>query len=178
MHPQRTVLVRPEAPRPLHANRVLTGSPHKIIRSARVALQLDAFRGTWDSSGAAYTPASNAMSGFLPSKIACAGFAVGISYIFFIHLCDLLFDCGCRALWAGAAAHCNIHAVSPPHCPWCVRSSLYGWLSLGLIATAQISLAFWPGPLGVGRIAAVFLAFPTVGMVAGLLTGLVTGYWS
>lgn len=153
-------------------------SLHTKIRSARVELHLDACGRTWDSSGAAYSSGSSAMRRFLPSKIACAGFAVGISYIFFIHLCDLLFDCGCRALWAGAATHCNIHAVAPPHCPWCVRSSVYGWLSLGLIATAQIGLAFRPGPLGKGRIAAVLLAFPTVGVVAGLVTGLVSGYWS
>ncbi len=117
------------------------------------------------------------MRRFLPSKIAFVGFAVGISYLFFIQLCDLLFDCGCRALWAGAAEHCNVHASEPPHCPWCIRSSSYGWLSLGLIVTAQTSLALWPGRIGKGRIAALFLAFPAVGVVAGLVTGLATGYW-
>ena len=117
------------------------------------------------------------MRRFLPSKIALVGFAVGISYVFFIQLCDLLFNCGCRALWAGAAAHCNIHVFSPPHCPWCIRSSSYGWLSLGLIATAQVGLVFWPGSLGRNRIVAVFLAFPAVGVVAGLVVGFATGYW-
>ncbi|HXU70451.1 MAG TPA: hypothetical protein VN947_14035 [Polyangia bacterium] len=33
--------------------------------------------------------------------------------------CHLVFHCGCSAL--ALTAHCNIHAPSPPHCPWCAQ---------------------------------------------------------
>src|SRR5262249_35407349 len=34
-------------------------------------------------------------------------------------VCNLIFKCGCSWLWTTAAAHCNIHNLAPPHCPWC-----------------------------------------------------------
>ena len=33
--------------------------------------------------------------------------------------CNFVFHCGCGAM--AMAAHCNIHAPAPPHCPWCVQ---------------------------------------------------------
>jgi len=33
--------------------------------------------------------------------------------------CHLVFHCGSSAL--ALTAHCNIHALSPPHCPWCAQ---------------------------------------------------------
>jgi hypothetical protein len=36
-------------------------------------------------------------------------------------VCDAIFACGCTWLFTGAAAHCNIHAPQPPHCPACTR---------------------------------------------------------
>jgi hypothetical protein len=42
-----------------------------------------------------------------------------LTSLFFINLCNLIFRCGCRSLWAGAAVACNIHAQQRHHCPWC-----------------------------------------------------------
>ena len=110
-------------------------------------------------------------------RVACLAFALGITHVFFIQYCDLLFDCGCQALWAGRAEECNIHNASPPHCPWCLDDGAYGRWTHGAIVTASIALAVWPGRFGTARAVSVILAFPVVGALAGLLAGLATGYW-
>ena len=111
------------------------------------------------------------------ARFACLTLALGVTYVFFIQYCDLLFDCGCRALWAGRAAHCNIHNPSPPHCPWCVDGGILGqWTHAGIVV-AQAALALWPGRFGKLRAASVFLAFPVVGGLGGLIAAMTTDYW-
>ncbi len=110
-------------------------------------------------------------------KVACLAVAGVGTFVFLIQFCDLLFDCGCEAAWAGAATHCNINVAGPPNCPWCVQDGAYGAIAFGMILTAHAGLALWPGRLSLTRIIAVFLAFPVVGAVAGVLTGWMTGYW-
>lgn len=39
--------------------------------------------------------------------------------IVYLPVCDLVFGCGCAWLFAGGAAHCNMHNALPPHCPAC-----------------------------------------------------------
>ena len=39
--------------------------------------------------------------------------------VFFLPACDLIYNCGCTHLWAGADTHCNIHNPAPPNCPFC-----------------------------------------------------------
>src|SRR5579859_6503574 len=41
---------------------------------------------------------------------------MGVMSVTMMRLCDLQFRCGCTAL---ASAHCNIHHLARPHCPWC-----------------------------------------------------------
>lgn len=41
-------------------------------------------------------------------------------------MCNWMFACGCKPLWAGGWTDCNIHSRTNPHCPWCVP-----WLVLG-----------------------------------------------
>ena len=113
----------------------------------------------------------------LLARVACLAFALGITNVFFIQYCDLLFDCGCRALWAGRAEYCNIHNAAPPHCPWCLDGGSYGRWTHVSIVVASVGLAFWPGRFGAVRAVSVFLAFPVVGALGGLLAGLATGYW-
>ena len=110
-------------------------------------------------------------------KFACLAVALGVTYVFFIQYCDLIFSCGCQALWAGASSSCNIHAPAPPHCPWCLHHGSYGWWSLSGICTAQAGIALWPGAFGLARGISVFLAFPVLGGVFGVAAGLATGYW-
>jgi hypothetical protein len=50
-----------------------------------------------------------------------------------LSLCDLIFDCGCRPFWAGAASHCDIHVAGPPDCPFCA-----GGLRFAVIAACVI----------------------------------------
>ena len=113
----------------------------------------------------------------LLARLACLALALGITHVFFIQYCDLLFDCGCRALWAGKAAHCNIHNSSPPHCPWCVDGGSHGQWTYAGIVIAQVAVALWPGRFGIGRAAVVLLAFPVLGGAGALIAGLGTGYW-
>lgn len=111
------------------------------------------------------------------TKIGCLGVAAGVTSVFFIQYCDLLFACGCQAHWAAAADHCNIHNAEPPHCPWCIQDSASGRWSFRLTIASQAILALWPGRLGRIRAALVFLAFPVVGAAGAIAAGLTTGYW-
>ena len=117
------------------------------------------------------------MSRTLLARLAVLGAAAGVTNVFFVQFCDLLYRCGCEALWAGAAMHCNIHNAAPPHCPWCSGEGALGNWSFGAIIAAQCALALWPGKFGAIRAGATFLAFPAVGAIAGVLVGLGTGYW-
>ncbi|MGH9887326.1 MAG: hypothetical protein ACREBE_17490 [bacterium] len=61
-------------------------------------------------------------------------------------VCDLVFDCGCTWGFAGAAAHCNIHAPQPPHCPACHASWPAAALGLALLGVwAGVLRAVVPG---------------------------------
>ena len=56
-------------------------------------------------------------------------------------VCDLLFGCGCRPLWASAAAHCDITVPGSPDCPIC--------------ASSPVRLAAFGGTIGLTLIGAV-----------------------
>ncbi len=115
--------------------------------------------------------------GWAVPRIAVFGVAAGITFVGFIQYCDLLFDCGCRPLWDGAAALCNVHNAEPPHCPWCVGDGELGTWSFRAILFGQGLVAVIPGRFGWVRAAAVLLAFPAVGGIGALASGIVVGYW-
>lgn len=97
----------------------------------------------------------------------------------FLDFCDLVYACGCRAAWLGAATACNIHEATGPHCPWCSYGFIGGAIPFGAIALTQAAIAFWPGEVRpFRRTAAVILAFPAVGSATALLFGLFSGYWT
>ena len=51
-----------------------------------------------------------------------------------MNVCALLFQCGCRSWFTGAAAHCNIHQAGVKHCPWCTLDPSIFWsLFIGFI---------------------------------------------
>jgi len=114
---------------------------------------------------------------YLLPRLACFGAVLAVAQVFFVQYCDLLFDCGCRALWAGADEACNIHNPAPPHCPWCLNGGTYGQWSFGAIVIAQALISMWPGRFGTTRALSALLAFPVIGAVAGIAAGLATGYW-
>lgn len=104
--------------------------------------------------------------------------AVSITCLLFIHFCNLFYQCGCVSWWAGAADHCNIHAATPPHCPWCA-SATAGYSSFGAIIAAQALAAFAPGAWDTGRrLVLALAAFPATGAMMAVFWGIYTGYWA
>ena len=53
-----------------------------------------------------------------------AALAIVAASVLMPPVCNLLFRCGCSWIWTTAAAHCNVHNSSPPHCPWCSHGAL------------------------------------------------------
>jgi len=104
--------------------------------------------------------------------------SASITSVFFINFCNLVFQCGCHSLWAGAADHCNIHH-GPRQCPWCKLSTpgqVGVWLTMvipqGLLSFCRTS---WPWPW---RLLLTLAAFPAAGTVTALITGTLAGYWN
>ncbi len=107
---------------------------------------------------------------FLPAAV--------VACVFTIDFCNLVYRCGCRPLWAGAAAHCNIHTAGVKHCPWCEIGN-EGFAAIGLtILATQAAAAFLPVTWSWRfRLLAALTAFPASGLVAALVVGLAKGYW-
>ena len=111
------------------------------------------------------------------NKLFLMAIAVGLGGVVFIDVCDLVFDCGCRSLWAGAASLCNIHNQIPPHCPWCERPFVFGGSAFAAAAGAQAALVFGAARLGLAaRFALALLAFPVVGALVGIAQAWWSGY--
>ena len=112
-------------------------------------------------------------------RAAVFGAAVVVTGVFLVDLCDIIFGCGCRPLWSGAAAACNIHNPSPPHCPWCQHPGWGGAVAFFSVTAAQAGAAFSPAAIGLAPRALLALAAgPVVGGVVGIAHGLIFGYWS
>jgi hypothetical protein len=105
--------------------------------------------------------------------------ALSVTLAFFIDVCGLVFGCGCHSLLAGAAAECNIHNETPPHCPWCAHPGAGGAVAVAAIAFVQAFILFRPGrarlPL---RFLLAVLSFPVTAAAVGALQGILWDYWS
>ena len=108
-----------------------------------------------------------------PSALKAGGFLLlaAITCVFFIDLCGLYFQCGCRSLWAGAASQCNIHHAGVKHCPLCLLSLHESLAFVVLILSVQGDL------IRRGRLLWAAIAFPVVAAVEALLLGWYRGYW-
>jgi hypothetical protein len=115
-------------------------------------------------------------------RLASAGIAfaaVALTSVFFIDLCNLIYQCGCTHLWAGADAHCNIHMPGAKHCPWCAVGPWGGLAVFAGIVIPQVVLSFHPARWNwKARLAAAVAAFPLIGGIEGLAMGLAMGYWN
>ena len=102
-----------------------------------------------------------------------------VTGLFMVNLCDLVFDCGCRSLWAGAADHCNIHDATAAHCPWC-SVGFSGYMAVYFaIAAPQALLSLYPRRRSwSSRLFTALLTFPVAGALIGLIMGWQMGYWS
>ncbi len=80
--------------------------------------------------------------------------------------CNLVFRCGCSAL--ALTARCNIHAASPPHCPWCAQPAWFALAALLALVVGGGAIAFaWRRTTAILPSAAIGL----VGVVAGAALG-------
>jgi hypothetical protein len=105
--------------------------------------------------------------------------ASAVSLPFLINFCHLVYQCGCRSLWNGAAATCNIHNASNHDCPWCETGILGMVVPPLMILLAMAAVVSWPGAFRPWRRLTLALAmFPLAGGLAALLFGLATRYWS
>lgn len=115
------------------------------------------------------------------SRALALGAAIAVSSIFFLDVCGLVFDCGCRSLWAGASSACNIHDPSPeggPHCPWCAHPLTAGAVAFLAAASVQALFLLGPGRLGVpSRFFLALLSFPITAGFIGAVQGLLWDYW-
>lgn len=111
-------------------------------------------------------------------RAAIFAFAGSLTFIFLIDLCDVIFQCGCRPLWAGADIACNIHTPGAKHCPWCSHGAIAYYGVLALVLIPQLLVSFWPVRWDWRiRTALVVLLFPVIGTLTGIVMGLLDGYW-
>ena len=97
--------------------------------------------------------------------------------VFFIDFCNAVFKCGCRSLWNGAAAACNIHATHGHHCPWCSHGTAGYAIVMILLCAPQLaaSMARWSF---LARTGAAVAAFPVFGLGIALIFGWIDSYWT
>lgn len=106
-----------------------------------------------------------------------AGAGAG-AYATLMNVCAVLFSCGCRSWWTGAAAACNIHRAGVRHCPWCtLEPGLFWSLFAGFVAAQGIAVfalrrrAWW---MQLGGAGAAYLASAAA---SALVLGIWSGYW-
>lgn len=126
--------------------------------------------------------------GLIPRWLLLAAI-VAVTGTFWLQLCDLVYDCGCRGFWAGAAEHCNIHhepAGSSHRCPWCVSPLAGGASFVGTMGWFAFSLLRrWPQRFAqlsarselASRLAVAGLAIPIFVFGIGWMSGAAMGYW-
>lgn len=99
--------------------------------------------------------------------------------VFSINFCAWIFGCGCRSLWAGASATCNIHMQNAKHCPWCIYGGQGFRVAFVLILAAQAAIMLLPERIGLKyRFALAVAAFPVVGAAVAAIYGWISHYWS
>ena len=102
-----------------------------------------------------------------------AGVAIVSASVLMTPVCNLLFKCGCSWLWTTAAAHCNIHRATPPHCPWCSHGALgyylpYVGFIVGQLVAGALVFRF------TGRLVLAVLITLAAILPVGYLMGVVT----
>lgn len=100
-----------------------------------------------------------------------------VTCTFFINACAWIFACGCRSLWAGGDALCNVHLAHSRHCPFCSHGTV-GYAAIMLaVCLPQLAASTWaPWTRGV-RIAVCLALFPLAMGATGFLLGWLHGYW-
>src|SRR5437588_537834 len=122
-------------------------------------------------------PSTRLIEEFLLRRISPFLLSFSITSAFFINLCNAIFRCGCRSLWAGADIACNVHAEHGHHCPWCSHGNTGYAIAFILICIPQlaISLTRWSWP---ARALLATAMFPAAGLGIALMFGWIDSYWT
>jgi len=115
---------------------------------------------------------------WLAAKLSPFLISFAITSTFFINLCSWIFQCGCRALWAGADAACNIHAQHGRHCPWCGHGRAGYFIVMTLLCAPQLAVSLWPRWSWTVRTVVAIGLFPTVGVLVAAVMGWMDHYWT
>lgn len=110
-------------------------------------------------------------------RVAVFVVAATVSSVFFIDFCNLIYACGCKSLWAGAAESCNIHTHGAKHCPFCAIGTVGSYSVWGVIVVVQGLVAFSRLDF-VSTLLGSLAAFPVTAGVLAVALGLWMGYWS
>ena len=113
----------------------------------------------------------------LAHRLSPFAISFSITSLFFINFCNLIFRCGCKSLWAGADAACNIHAQHGHHCPWCSHGTAGYAVVMILICLPQLAVSLLKRSWLVRTAIAVAL-FPLAGSGIALMFGWIDSYWS
>ena len=101
----------------------------------------------------------------------------GVSLLFLTNLCNLLFQCGCRSWWLGAAVVCNIQTPGASHCPWCSYGQSGFLVPLVGIWVIQVAISFVPGRFSwANRMVFSLAAFPVIGGLIGFVFAVYSDY--
>jgi hypothetical protein len=101
-----------------------------------------------------------------------------VTLVMITPLCGLSFDCGCQALWSGAADHCNVNRAGEPHCPWC-EFAVLGSVGVGLTLVIQVAGYRLLRRRGAGTLLAALVALVLMtpaSIASAALTWLATDY--
>jgi len=105
-------------------------------------------------------------------KFACAILIWSATVVFYIDLCGIYFQCGCRSLWAGGIAQCNIYRMGVKHCPICtLQMSENGAVVIAILIAQAIMM--WRG-----KWLWAIILFPLLVGIQALALGWYRGYWS
>ena len=102
----------------------------------------------------------------------------GFASVFFLNFCDAVYQCGCRSLWDGADAHCNVFDETNRDCPFCAHRPWGDAIPLGAILSAQGFVCFSRSKMSMRvRALGALLAFPVIGGLVAIAFGILTDYW-
>jgi hypothetical protein len=105
--------------------------------------------------------------------------AAGVAYGTLMNVCALLFQCGCRSWWTGAATHCNIHQAGAKHCPWCTLDPNIFWgLFAGFVVCELAAVLFTRHRPWWQQFAAGVAAYLVAATLSAGVLGVFQHYWN
>lgn len=99
--------------------------------------------------------------------------SLGITAVFLLPFCDLMYKCGCTYLWAGGVDLCNVYVPGVPHCPWCeARNPILMALPFLAIFSGQIFSIYYFNR----RYTVSPFRLLVIGLLIFLILGTLSGY--